>query len=207
MNTLGKISCLMSLLSISFVTACKSDDDGGGGGGDSLGSGVDSDRAGEDLTEDEVKTICEATGDYVKETYASGKFAAALCQYAGVRVAVERATSEDSMESLCNAGVDLCNDCVDDPETEGCEDFPDLTFAEEEIDCSDTSVPEDCSATVGQLEACVKATLDQPIDAISNVPSCSGVNENTEVPSLDDIGEEMPAECQVVEDNCPEFFE
>ena len=207
MNTLGKISCLVSLLSISFASACKSDDDGDGGGGDSLGSGVDSDKPAEDLTEDEAKTICDASADYFEEVYSADSFAAAVCQYAGVRLAVERATSEDSMESTCDAGVDLCMDCVNDPGIEGCEDFPDLTLEDDEIDCSDTSVSGDCSATAGEIEACLKAIIDLPMEVISDVPSCSGVNEDTEVPVLEDIGEEMPSECQRLEDSGPEILE
>lgn len=121
-------------------------------------------------------------------------------------MAVERATSEDSMESLCDAGTDLCQDCAEDPGVEGCEDFPDLTLDESEIDCSDTSIPDDCSATAGEIEACLKATIDMPMDALSSLPSCSAVNADTEVPSLD-FAEETPAECELLEDKCPGFFE
>ena len=207
MNTLGKISWLVSLLAVSSATACNSDDDGDSGDGDSLGSGVDSDKQGEDLTEAEVKTICDASGDYFEEVYSADNFAATVCRYAGVRLAVERATSGDSMESVCDAGVDLCMDCVDDPEAEGCEDFPDLTLEDDEIDCSDTSVPDDCSATVSEIEACLKAIVDLPMEVLSGVPSCSAINEDTEVPVLDEIGEEMPAECERLEDSCPEILE
>lgn len=198
---LRKISWLVSLLSVSSLAACSSDDSGDGGGG-GLGSGVDSDKQGEDLTDDEVESICEAGQDYVEEKVSSDSFNKSVCRFAAASVALT-APDEEAMKEACDEGYDLCVDCMANPDNEGCEDFDTDT---EQGDCSIEEAPEDCTSTVGEIEACLKATVDLSVSLFKNVPSCDDLTEDTELPVLDDELD-TPAACETVEDNCPEVLE
>jgi len=202
MNTLGKISWLVSLLAISSVTACGSDDDGGGdGGGGSLDSGVDADKPGEDLSQDEIEAVCEAQYDYAESKVSDAQMGKAMCRLVALSASLAVGGDDDAMTELCEMVDEACNDCQDDPDGEGCDDYADLE--EPENDCSDTEVPADCSSTVGEVEACFKAQIDTFSAMIADLPSCSEISADSEPPDLDQEIEE----CETVEENCPEALE
>lgn len=203
MKTLTHALWLANLLVAVSVTACKSDDDDGGSAG-GLGSGVESDKPAEDLTDEEVEAICEAGADYFEDIYSSESFMKSACRFAAVFTGVT-APTESSRESLCESAYDLCIGCMEDPEAEGCEDFGDATVPEDSIDCAMAEVPDDCSSTAGELEACYRALLDQPSKMIADLPSCSEIDADTEAPSFN-VEQEVPAACKTVEKNCPEFL-
>lgn len=197
---LRKISWLVTLLSVSSLAACSSDDSGDGGGG--LGSGVDSDKLGEDLTDDEVESICEAGQDYLEKKMASDSFEKSICRFAAVSVALS-APDEEAMKEACDEGYDLCVDCMANPDKAGCEDFETDT---EESDCSLEEAPADCTSTAGEIEACYKATVDLSTSLFADVPGCDELTEDSELPELEDELD-TPAACESVEDDCPELFE
>ena len=203
MNTLGKISWLVSLLAISSVTACGSDDDGDGDGdgGGALDSGVDPDKAGEDLTEDEIEAVCEAQYDYAESKISDAEMAKGLCRMVAVSAALLAGGDDDALIAMCEMVDDACNDCIDDPDGEGCEDYADLE--EPEDDCSETEVPDDCSSTVGEVEACFKAQVDQFSAIMADLPGCDEISADSEPP---DVDEEIEA-CETVEENCPSALE
>ena len=198
---LRKISWLVALLSVSSLAACSSDDSEDGGGAD-LGSGVDSDKQGEDLTDDEVESICQAGQDYVEEKVSSDSFNKSVCRFAAASIALASG-DEATMKSLCDLGYDKCVDCIGNPDKEGCEDFDTDT---EQSDCSIEEAPADCTSTVGEIEACLKATLDLSVSLFEDVPGCDELTEDTELPVVDDELD-MPAACETVEENCPEVLE
>lgn len=204
MKTLGKVAWFVGLLAVSSVSACKSDDDGDGGGG-SLGSGVEPDKQGEDLTDDEVETLCEATDDYLSDKLTSDSFKKATCRYAAAYAAQTQAPSEGTLKSFCDLAYDLCVSCLEEPDAEGCEDFPDLSETEP-ADCSGEEAPTDCTSTVGEIEACFKATMDEGIANLSSAPSCDDLTMDSELPDAS-LGFEWAAKCDTVEENCPEVLE
>lgn len=205
MNTLGKISWLVSLLAISSVTACGSDDDGGGdGGGGALDSGVDADKSGEDLTSDEIESICEAGAEYTQDKLTSSSTRTALCRFAGVMAAITLGGDAEAMQSMCEMTYEACTDCIDDPDGPGCDELD--PGAGEEPECGDEEVPSDCSSTVGEIEACFKASIDQSIAMFSDVPGCDELSEDTEPPDMAEEPE-SPEVCKTVEENCPEALE
>jgi len=205
MNTLGKISWLVSLLAISSVTACGSDDDGGGdGGGASLDSGVDEDKPVEDLTDDEAEAICEAGADYFVEKFSSSSLQTAFCRAIAVGTALGLATDEESMQDMCNSLYESCTNCIDDPDAEECEDMTEVPI--EEPECGDEEVPSDCSSSVGELEACLKAEVDQGVAAFNDIPDCDEIGPDTEPPTFEE-DPPLPAACETVEENCPEALE
>jgi len=203
MNTLGKISWLVSLLAISSVTACGSDDDGDGGGdgGGALDSGVDQDKPGEDLTEDEIEAVCEAQYDYAESKVSDADMAKAMCRLVALSAALSVGGDDAAMTEMCEMVDEACNDCRDDPDGDGCDAYADLE--EPENDCSETEVPDDCSSTVGEVEACFKAQVDQFSAIIGDLPSCSEISADSEPPDL----EAEIEECETVEENCPEALE
>ena len=202
MNTLGKISWLVSLLAISSVTACGSDDDGGGDGGGALDSGVDQDKPGEDLTQDELEAVCLAQYDYAESKISDADMAKALCRMVALSAAI--AVGGDNMAEACEMVDDACNDCIDDPDADGCEDYQDILEPDDpETDCADEEVPDNCSSTVGEIEACFKAEADTFSAILGDLPSCSEISEDTEPPDLDAEIEE----CETVEENCASALE
>src|SRR6187399_2539873 len=188
MRMLRKISWLVALLSVSSLAACSSDDSGDGGGAD-LGSGVDSDKQGEDLTDDEVESVCQAVQDYADEKVSSDSFNKAVCRFAAASAAL-LSGDEATMKSLCNLGYDKCLDCIANPDKEGCEDYDTET---EQDDCSLEEAPADCTSTVGEIEACFKATVDLSVSIFEDVPSCDDLTEDTELPVVES---ETPAACE-----------
>lgn len=194
----------MSLLAVASVTACKSDDDGDGGS-NSFGTGVEPDKLGEDLTDDEVEALCEASVEYTSDKVASDSFRKATCRFAAAYAAQTQAPSEDTLESYCELAYDLCIDCMENPDAEGCEDFPDPS-EDEPADCSDEEAPADCTSTVAEIETCMKTTIDDGIATLTSVPSCDRVTMDTELPDVT-AAFEFAAECETVEENCPEVLE
>lgn len=203
MNTLGKISWLVSLLAISSVTACGSDDDGGegdGNGGGSLDSGVDQDKQGEDLTQEEVEAVCEAQYDYAESKISDADMSKALCRMVALSVALSEGGDQEALTTMCEMVDEACTGCIDDPDGDGCEAYADLE--PEETDCSTVDL-DGCTATVGEVEACFKAQVDQFSGLLGDLPSCSEVSEDTEPPDL----EAEIEECVDLEDTCPAALE
>lgn len=83
---------------------------------------------------------------------------------------------------------------------DGCED---ITFEADGGDCTDAEVPSDCTATVGELEKCLKDYVDASFAAIDSMPSCSQVDADTDVSGLG-AEPDMPRSCDVVEEKCPD---
>lgn len=75
-----------------------------------------------------------------------------------------------------------------------------------DLSCEDEGVPEDCTSTAGQIEACFKANVDQSTSVFDDVPNCDALTEATELPDVEE-DLELPAACDTVLDNCPEVLD
>ncbi len=70
-------------------------------------------------------------------------------------------------------------------------------------DCSDAVIPGECSLTVGELETCVKDSVDALLGIFTDVPSCGSLTraflqtyEGPEEPA-------DPASCETVNEDVP----
>lgn len=202
MKTLNSTLWLVSLFAIASVTACKSDDDDNESGA-SLDSGVDPSKAGEDLTQEENEALCQAGEDYITEKFFSDNFRT-ICRVVAAQVAIDEGGDQETLRATCSYVYERCTDCVDDPAAEGCEDFPSLE--PEDTDCANEPPLEECTSTVGELEVCGKAYLDEGLSWITDAPACDQLTEDTERPEAP-AESPSPEECESVEENCPQILE
>lgn len=128
------------------------------------------------------------------------RFSGTAFSYQGKCSATWCVDTVDQLQDLCEQGQELCNDCQDNPGMDGCED---ITFEADGGDCTDAEVPSDCTATVGELEKCLKDYVDASFAAIDSMPSCSQVDADTDVSGLG-AEPDMPRSCDVVEEKCPD---
>lgn len=165
-----------------MMPACGDDDDDGGGSAvaGSVDTGVPEDKTLSELDEGDKDAICDTIDGLVGPEVE--------CFGAALLIAL---FSEDV--AACQATFDAC---IDDPEQ----------FAEEsdfdfgEGACSVENIPEDCNATVGELEACISEQNDAIQSLLDNF-DCAEVLDS-------DGSDEGPGPaCQAVEEKCPGFLD
>lgn len=169
-----------------ILVACGDDGDGGGGGGTTQvfdSSQANKDKMLSELSQEEVTALCEEYQEYV----ASEISEAELKRFACYAVA---AAFSGGDANACNM---IAQECINAPAEEN---NSGLEPDDSSDDCNPDDV-KDCDATVGELEACFSATIDQLNSAAQNA-SCS-------TSSLDDVG--SPAACAPLMEKCPELFE
>src|SRR5690606_19704811 len=104
------------------------------------------------------------------------------------------------LQDLCDVVYETCVECLENPAQEGCESFSEVDFQPDDgTACDTTEIPEDCSATVGEIESCLQASVDAVLSAF-DVPACSAVDASTEPPTIEEPP--MPAICETVEQKC-----
>lgn len=187
----------LGMLAATLTAGCGGGDGGGDGAG-GVSSGVDSTKRGDEVTEEEAQRICEAVGDYVERKVSQID----LCKVAGVVAAqivagVDPEATDADLQAACSEGVQSCNEDEPEPIDPGTED-----------DCTSGEVPEECSSTVGEIEACLKDTVDMSFAMFTEVPDCGSLTRDLLESEEEEPGEpEMPASCETVQENCPEVFE
>ena len=209
MRLLSATTWLTTLSLAALAGACSSGSDGNGSS-QTLNSGVEKSKTADQVTNDEAEAVCEAFASYYDSRVNSRSFQLSICRWAAV-YAVASVSAEGTnvdLNDLCDLAYDACVDCLDNPGTEGCEDFPTFDFALDEP-CTDAEPPESCDATVGEVEACLKAEVDAIVDVFDGAPSCGGLTES----QLEQVNEEgiaepdLPAACVAIEDTCPDVTE
>jgi hypothetical protein len=175
-------------------TASGGEPSGGGSGGAASGADpYESDWPGDtvldELSEEEYREACEQVQEYMVQ-----RFTGPGCALAGAMAALE--AEEAQMVVVCQIAVLACNA------------EPDLVRAQLP-DMGDCSKPEDCTATVEEMEDCVNVFADSVSAALGAVPECSEVTPDMQV----EIPEEAfsdPAEaeaCVTFSENCPGALE
>lgn len=179
---------LLLMMGVAFMMpACGDDDDDGGGGAgvEPVDTGLPDDKTLSDLDEGDQEAICDAIDGLVGPEV--------QCVGAALFIGI---FSEDA--AACQATFDAC---IADPEqfAEDNELEPD-----DEEECSVDEIPEDCSATVGELEACFSEQA-AAIQSLINNFQCAELlaSEGEALGALEELG---PA-CQAVEEKCPGIFD
>lgn len=175
--------------SVALMVGC------GGGGG--INSGVDQTKTGEELTEEEIAQLCEATADYVA---AEVDVKDGTCRVAGLTQGILAYAisggEEEEMQAACADAYDAC--------------LEDDTPPEQTVTCEETpeSYP-DCEATVAQYETCIEDRIQEMKEYADTVPTCDELTED-DLEGLGDLLEEgppgSPESCDVVQETCPALF-
>lgn len=167
---------------------------GGGDGGGGLSSGVDPTKPGKDVTLSEAARVCDAVRDY----NLAKRDGIDLCQVEGLLEAAFQGATEAELQEVCHR---IAEDCRSG-------DGPSVAFdPAESIICGDWT-PNDCSATVGEIERCWRDLID--FEYAIDVPSCSEVTRSSLVLFVEEFtfpSPEWPAGCELPDENCISIFE
>ena len=192
-----------AMLAPAVLAGCGDDDDDNGGSagsnaaggsgsgpGSPLGSGVPGGKPADQLTADEAQKLCTAAKAYVTTKLTPALTAKFACN---LQAAL---TSESNAE--CPAKVE---ECLAQPPGEG-------TFGPGTVtdDCeSELEERTGCTATVGELEACLVASFDAAVAVFGSV-TCETLRVglgNGEDPLPDPP---TPEACKIIEQKCPQLF-
>jgi len=163
----------MLFLALCFAgfPACDGGDDGDGSGSGSVDLGENS-KVASSLTPVENKELCEKI-----EAELGPALEELLCLTAG-----QMAKMMGGDTAACQAAVDGCMS-ADEESTSECK--------EEES--------EDCSATIGEIEACIADTKKLLEDSLDDM-ACS---KTLDASSATEGADASPASCKVIEEKCP----
>jgi hypothetical protein len=161
----------------------------GGGGSGSGGSGVSlpGDKPLGTLSDSEVEQLCD---DY-EAFFSSGSFAASqqefACLLSGVFLASLSGPMTDAeLQMACKAGYDECKQMPLEPEPSECSK-PDAS----------------CTATVAEVEKCMKDSSQAFQDLVAELPTCAELTLTSEEPEMTEPMD--PPSCVVVREKCPGF--
>jgi hypothetical protein len=197
-----RFSMLLVGLSAMAAVACGgSDDNDGGGGAGKAGSGTAGTGSGSggtgsgnvdsgspegtpanELTDAQVQAFCDSVGK-ATEAAIGADAQAATCGFSAYFVA----TLSGGDAAACQMAYDECASAPPDTTSEEC-----------------TKPSDTCTATVGEIEACLSDSLAQMKQLLAALPGCDDLGKDVGEPSLES---ESPASCAVVQEKCPEALD
>ncbi|NLE86511.1 MAG: hypothetical protein GX607_08950 [Myxococcales bacterium] len=183
----------LGMLAATLVPGCGGDDGGGGG----ISSGVDPTKRGDELSDDEVRKICEAGNDYVvrrSKEIDPCRFAGVLA--AGIVAGLDATLTDAQLQEACTEGVRACQQTED----------RDPIFEPDEDTCDDLSVPEECSASVEEIERCIKDSIDETLTMFTDLPACGSITRDF-LANYTGPEPQAPASCASLEETCPEALQ
>jgi hypothetical protein len=158
-------------------------------------SGVSKEKALSDLSNADATQVSEGMEDYAEQ-----KFGAVtkeqLCQFdgtiaAGMVAALDTSATDASVQQACTAAVTECGQSTSSPSASESTAFEPLS----------TDTVADCDATVGEYEACAKASTDEMVSLIKTLPACSELTVAILTSSAASVPE--PAACKKLYTKCP----
>lgn len=188
-----RFSILLAGLAAVAAVACGGSDEGGKGGGSTtpgkVESGAPASTPANQLTDAQVKSFCDSASQAFGATLSSGEAQQGLCGFSAYFVAsLGSASGGGDPAATCKMVYD---ECLKTP--------PQSTQEE----CTKPSAT--CTATVGEIEACLNDSMAQLQQMLKSLPGCDDVGTQVEDPMLG-TGEQ-PASCQVVQQKCPEALD
>lgn len=180
---------LAFLASAALLVACGDTGGGNNGGGSSgFSSSVDGSAELSGLSADDQQTLCDDVADYSASQISEDD----ACTFSGLfAAAFSDPQTDEELQQACSMAYDECINSEDDG---GGDDQCEVSMTE-------------CTATVAEYETCAEARVQQTSDLLGGLPRCSEAT----LADLEDDGSgnqnELPQECQVIEDKCPGFFD
>lgn len=170
---------LLCLLGTSVLIACGSS-----------GSGVEKDKPAEDLTRSEAQQLCEFFEDETLSRISEDDY----CRSQGFSAAADAFFRDDDVSD-----ADLVKAC--ESGQNGCS-----SLYEKEIErmkgsfmCSFADVPDDCRATVGEVETCMLDMIDHLLN-LTDLPKCDQYSRQ----KIEDIMKERQRKLFSLPDSCKE---
>jgi hypothetical protein len=159
------------------------------GGATALGSGVNPDKLGKDLTSSDLSKLCFASRAYVDTILSLEEYCTANGSLAAsIAYAENPDADDDELRAVCNAGR---QECLDGPEPT-------------KVGCIEAVQLSDCEANVAEMELCIKANLDQSVELLASSPECSTLTAaQLSEPSPQP---EPSADCVALGDRCPGLY-
>lgn len=172
---------LMVLGMAMTTVACSDDGDGGGG---NFSSGVSGTKKVGELSPTEVKTFCDAA----EKTLTSDGFRAPTCKLLAVVAAAS--AGEGDLKTPCKMAYD---ECIKEP-------------SDDSAMCE--APPSTCTATVGEIEACLNDTQKLLNTIAGKLPSCDNLTQSSlEMLDEDSFDFDEPASCKSVQAKCPGYID
>lgn len=212
------------LLVLAFTFSCNDDSsDSEAGSVGSVVLPVEADTPASELTEEEIQDVCGEVYKAVMQGFESAQeeinkqIEDNTCAYVGVFATMYIASMDSSSETLsavCDQTVSACESGdLDDEIAEMQDDMANAELMTEEEFCDGTDEDlQDCDATTGEIVDCMLATFDAQIKAelsvFASVPQCEDLTVEyfEEMDDVYDGAVELPSECDVVEEKCPELL-
>jgi hypothetical protein len=155
-------------------------------GGSEVDTGLPANKSMADLTESEVSQFCaamvELSASILPETCA---FAGALS--AAMEYSLVGTTDVATLRETCQTARDEC-------------------LAPEQTSSS-CEMPEACTATVGEVEACLNASVGQFMELVAQVPTCEELEPSDFEQQSSAEALATPPECTAIETSCPGLFQ
>lgn len=171
-------------LSVVMTVACGGSDDGGGGGAgtETVDSGLPPGTPANQLTDAQAEALCQSAGK-AADAAVGASAQQATCGFAAY-FAASFSPGGDAA-AACKMAYD---ECLKQPldTTEKC-----------------TKPRSTCTATVGEIEACLNDSFVQIKQLLAGLPGCDDVGKDVAEPSLQSTS---PASCDVVKAKCPEVL-
>lgn len=171
------------------AVACGSDDGGKGGSGTSkIESGAPASTPANQLSDSQVKAFCDSAAKAGAAALGTQDAKQALCGFSGYFLATLASSSGGDGASACKTAYDECLKAPAETSTSTCEK-PSAT----------------CTATIGEIEACLNDSMAQVSQILKSLPGCDDVGKPLDgaAPTED----QSPASCQVVKQKCPEALD
>lgn len=172
---------LTVLLVVAVLAGCDRDNDDGGF------TSVDSETSASELTEQQSETFCSEATSYLEGRLTDERQMKMTCILSMMIGSGLSQGNEDTGPSCQEA----YNECINDDELRQPQDRGSFSCPIED--------GSDCSAPIGDIEACVVAVSDSLVDTIDNF-SCSDID--SEGGRLI----ETPEACSSIQDECPGLY-
>ncbi len=192
-----------SCLVVGLCSACGGDTDSDKNKNDdqktTVDSGVPAETEIRDMTTEQEQQLCTEVQRVVTEELVPSEVQPAICGAVGYMAAVE-----GSVDSLGEG------EAVADPSAaaELCQQAYEECMAQESDQVSEPIDPEncdlsesECTATVGEIEACLNETNEKMDSLLGALPSCDDLEDEWN-PAL--LVTAIPTSCLVLQEKCPE---
>lgn len=186
----------LGLVAAAVFPACSSNSSSNNGSSGSFSSGLPKDASLGGLSAADQKTLCDSLLSY--ESSASTNTSA--CKFAGIaQAAIAQFSGAKSDADLQKACSDAETACKNRP-------APKVDGGTTTSTCK--PLPPNCTATVGELEACITDETAAANQAFASIPECSALTASFFKQDGGGLGRGLgggtpPASCQTANQKCP----
>lgn len=164
-------------------------DDGDGNGGGAVSTGLESSQVLGDVTAEQAQDLCATLRDSAQNAISDQELQRFTCTFAGLTTSIQLDAMGNATvdRAACEASVDMC---LEQPgevtETDNC------------TSANLMAALAGCTATAGELEGCLNASISGIRAAFSQITCSADVSTTSQM-----SGFEEPAQCEALDMKCP----